>query len=92
MEFLRQLTFENDKWTKNFNSFETVDDILDADENIEINDVTSSELVKEKKKKKKTIEKRTKNSICEKSLEKKIKKNVSNEKHVPIVLIKRFAS
>lgn len=32
MEMLRQLTFENVKWTKNFDNFENVDDYLEDDD------------------------------------------------------------
>lgn len=60
MEFLRQLTFENGKWTKNFESFETVDDILDEDE---IENTDTSKPVKEKMEK--PSKKRTISSISE---------------------------
>lgn len=38
MDFLRQLTFENERWTKNFDTFETVaydDDIEFEDESVD---------------------------------------------------------
>lgn len=85
-----EATFENVKWTKNFDNFETVDDCFDEDEDVETNDDTTIESVKEKKGKK--INKLIKSSIREKSSRKKTEEKVSNEKHVPIVLIKRFAT
>lgn len=80
MDFLRQLTFENVKWTKNFDSFDTVDDFLDEDDDeyMDTNVATTSEPMKKKKEKLNNKQKVT-----------SIPKKVSQEK-VPTVLIKRL--
>lgn len=81
MEFLRQLTFENTKWTKNFDNFETVDDFLDEDgHDLDNGDDTPETTVDSIKNRKKKI---TKQSITKQNVD-------ENGKHVPIVLIKRF--
>lgn len=83
MEFLRQLTFENDKWTKNFDSFDTVDDILDEDEDVETND--GSESMEEEEEK--TTKKLMKSTIRKKTSKKKAEKKYPTKNMYQLFLL-----